>query len=83
MSAEMPEHWIPQYEILNGKAAQNYAEAYALRYAEKVAAELAALRAAARDAEPRYTKQQIADACMFAEINDSKCESLLLALTEE
>lgn len=30
--------------------------------------------------EPRYTEQQIADACMAAEIPDSKCESLLIAL---
>ena len=29
---------------------------------------------------PTYTTQQIADACMFAEIPDSKCESLLLGL---
>lgn len=30
--------------------------------------------------EPGYTAQQVADACMAAEIPDSKCESLLLAL---
>jgi hypothetical protein len=31
-------------------------------------------------AEPAFTAQQVADACMAAEIPDSKCESLLLAL---
>lgn len=30
--------------------------------------------------EPRYTAQDVADACMAAEIPDSKCESLLIAL---
>lgn len=30
--------------------------------------------------EPTYTVQQIADACMAAEVPDSKCESVLLAL---
>jgi hypothetical protein len=30
--------------------------------------------------EPLYTEQQIADACMAAEIPNSKCESLLIAL---
>lgn len=30
--------------------------------------------------EPRYTAQEVADACVAAEIPDSKCESLLLAL---
>ena len=30
--------------------------------------------------EPRYTAQDVADACAAAEIPDSKCESLLLAL---
>ena len=29
---------------------------------------------------PTYTEQQIADACMAAEVPDSKCESVLLAL---
>lgn len=29
---------------------------------------------------PRYTTQDVADACMAAEIPDSKCESLLIAL---
>ena len=32
------------------------------------------------EAEPAFTAQQVADACMAAEIPDSKCESLLLAL---
>ncbi len=32
------------------------------------------------DAEPAFTVQQVADACMAAEIPDSKRESLLLAL---
>ena len=31
-------------------------------------------------AEPCYTEQQIADACMEAEISDGHCESLLIAL---
>ena len=32
--------------------------------------------------EPTYTEQQIANACWAAEISDSKCESLLIALQE-
>lgn len=32
------------------------------------------------DAEPAFTAQQVADACVAAEIPDSKCERLLLAL---
>jgi hypothetical protein len=31
---------------------------------------------------PTYTEQQIANACWAAEISDSKCESLLIALQE-
>ena len=31
-------------------------------------------------AEPAFTAQQVADACTAAEIPDSKCESLLMAL---
>lgn len=30
--------------------------------------------------EPRYTAQEVADACIGAGIPDSKCESLLLAI---
>lgn len=33
------------------------------------------------DADFTYTTQQVIDACVAAEIPDSKCESLLLALT--
>jgi hypothetical protein len=35
---------------------------------------------ASDDDEAAYTAQQVADACMAAEIPDSKCESVLIAL---
>ena len=46
---------------------------------EAIRAYLAGHYLAQRD-EPGYTEQQVAAACMAAEIPDSKCESLLLAL---
>jgi len=55
MSAEMPEHWVP--EAFDGvesgwvrvpSGVKSYAEAYARKHAERVEAELAVLRAAAR-----------------------------------
>ena len=52
----------------------------ALKAKAEIAQALAKTTMAGMSADRLYTPQDVADACVAAEIPDSKCESLLLAL---
>ena len=63
----------------SGQGFNEWGEADCFMQAQQLARD--ALRSPMEVQEPRYTKQQVADACMQAEISDGHCESLLIALT--
>lgn len=60
--------------------ARTLAAIRALQAKAEIAQALAKTTMAGMSADRLYTPQDVADACVAAEIPDSKCESLLLAL---
>jgi hypothetical protein len=59
---------------------QTLAAIRALKAKAEIAQALAKTTMAGMSVDRLYTPQDVADACMAAEIPDSKCESLLIAL---
>ena len=60
--------------------AQTLAAIRALKAKAEIAQALAKATMAGMSVDRLYTPQDVADACVAAEIPDSKCESLLIAL---